>query len=92
MEQSGEQPAHGMVFRKAITSVVNIGRRPASGPDKGDEPIFESDKAMFRCPVISRKHAKIAFADSGQVRLIIVPYCEMEVSLTLPWSRSTSLI
>lgn len=60
-----------MLFRRANTSVVHIGRRSGFDPDKRSEDA-ELGNAMFRCAVVSRKHAKIAFSDSGLVRFIIV--------------------
>ncbi|KDR73058.1 hypothetical protein GALMADRAFT_746842 [Galerina marginata CBS 339.88] len=58
----------GMVFRRASTSVVQIGRR--SGVEDGEGHEQEKGSAMFRCAVVSRRHAKIAFSDSGHAYLI----------------------
>ena len=63
-----------MLFRRANTSVVHIGRRSGFDSDKRSEDA-ELGNAMFRCAVVSRKHAKIAFSDSGLVRLIIYSHC-----------------
>ena len=63
-----------MLFRRANTSVVHIGRRSGFDSDKRSEDA-ELGNAMFRCAVVSRKHAKIAFSDSGLVRFIICSQC-----------------
>lgn len=59
-----------MLFRRTNTSVVHIGRRSGFDSDRRSEDA-ELGNAMFRCAVVSRKHAKIAFSDSGLVRFII---------------------
>ncbi|KAK2464988.1 hypothetical protein APHAL10511_003064 [Amanita phalloides] len=64
VEKSGLAAAYTLAFQKANSSVVQIGRRP--GID-GHE--YDPGKAMFRCPVVSRKHAKITFTDAGSVYL-----------------------
>ncbi|KAG6844264.1 hypothetical protein H0H87_008300 [Tephrocybe sp. NHM501043] len=53
-----------LVFHRATSSVVAIGRRPSH--DERASP----GAALFRCAVVSRKHAKIAFSDSGHAYLI----------------------
>ncbi|KAF9005020.1 hypothetical protein BDQ17DRAFT_1424189 [Cyathus striatus] len=53
----------------AHSPTVEIGRLPGTdAPGK----YFDGDdnKALFRCPVVSRKHAKIAFSDSGFAYII----------------------
>ncbi|KDQ58154.1 hypothetical protein JAAARDRAFT_34967 [Jaapia argillacea MUCL 33604] len=67
VEKCGQEPAHVLTFSKSLTSVVNVGRKPTSF---GGRNGIELDNAMFRCPVISRRHAKIAFSDSGHVYII----------------------
>ena len=67
IEKSGGIEAYDMLFRRANTSVVHIGRRSGFDSDKRSEDA-ELGNAMFRCAVVSRKHAKIAFSDSGLVR------------------------
>lgn len=67
VEKSGGTEAYDMLFRRANTSVVHIGRRSGFDSDKRSEDA-ELGNAMFRCAVVSRKHAKIAFSDSGLVR------------------------
>lgn len=66
IEKSGSNDAYGMIFRRTNTSVVHIGRRPGTEMDRRSQD-NELGKAMFRCAVVSRKHAKIAFSDSGNV-------------------------
>ncbi|KAG6812813.1 hypothetical protein H0H92_000271 [Tricholoma furcatifolium] len=66
VDKSTDDPACSLTFRRTTSSVVNIGRRPST-----EERIQStSDSAMFRCPVVSRKHAKITFSDNGPVYLI----------------------
>lgn len=68
VEKSGNEEPYRMMFRRANTSVVHIGRRPPAADDADRRTKDnESGRAMFRCPVVSRKHAKIAFSDSGYV-------------------------
>jgi hypothetical protein len=57
-----------MVYYKSRTAVVNIGRQSSGGDtDKKPGDTESNNSAMFKCPVISRRHAKIAFSDSGHV-------------------------
>ncbi|KAF5375888.1 hypothetical protein D9615_008200 [Tricholomella constricta] len=66
VEKSADDPPCVLTFRRSTSSVVHIGRRPSN------EERVQSDiqGAMFRCAVVSRKHAKIAFSDSGHAYLI----------------------
>jgi hypothetical protein len=66
LEKQGDIDGSSMTFRKANTSVVHIGRRSGFDVDKRSQD-REQSSAMFRCAVVSRKHAKIAFSDIGQV-------------------------
>ncbi|KAG6885805.1 hypothetical protein C0993_009565 [Termitomyces sp. T159_Od127] len=65
VDKSADDPACILTFRRAISNVVHIGRRPSNGLLRSD-----SNSAMFRCAVVSRRHAKITFSDSGHVYLI----------------------
>lgn len=62
---SGAEP-YSMLFRRVDTPVVQIGRR--SGYELDRRSLDDQTSAMFRCAVVSRKHAKIAFSDGGHVR------------------------
>lgn len=66
VEANGGQPACDMSFHRSQTSAVTIGRKSSSdhksGP--GDE---DTHNAGFTCQVVSGKHAKLAFSDSGFV-------------------------
>ncbi|KAF9530688.1 hypothetical protein CPB83DRAFT_892335 [Crepidotus variabilis] len=68
VEKSAESPEFSLLFKRANTTVVHIGRRSGNEPDKR----FEEDltNAMFRCAVVSRKHAKIVFSDSGHAYIV----------------------
>ncbi|KAJ3992957.1 hypothetical protein F5050DRAFT_1785393 [Lentinula boryana] len=63
IEKNGNEPEYRMIFPKADGNIVVVGRKP---PQQGSG-VYDSDgsKAMFRCPVVSRAHAKFTFSDSG---------------------------
>lgn len=65
VEKSGESEAYSLLFKRENTSVIHIGRRSGHESDKCHGDNLTS--AMFRCAVVSRKHAKIVFSDSGHV-------------------------
>ncbi|PPQ88368.1 hypothetical protein CVT25_002114 [Psilocybe cyanescens] len=71
-KQGANDAGYRMLFRKANTSVVHIGRRSGLEADTSltRSQDHEQGNAMFRCAVVSRKHAKIAFSDSGHAYLI----------------------
>ncbi|KAJ4481264.1 hypothetical protein J3R30DRAFT_2427341 [Lentinula aciculospora] len=62
VEKNGSESAARMIFGKANANIVVVGRKPPQASAG-----FDSDrsKAMFRCPVVSRAHAKFTFSDSG---------------------------
>jgi pSer/pThr/pTyr-binding forkhead associated (FHA) protein len=62
IERNGHEPEQRMMFRKINTNTVVVGRKPPS-PNLIDSS--DDTKAMFRCPVVSRSHAKFTFSDSG---------------------------
>ncbi|KAF8952464.1 hypothetical protein BDZ97DRAFT_761244 [Flammula alnicola] len=68
VEKQGGIDGYRMLFRRANTSVVHIGRRSGSETDRRLDD--DGSAARFRCAVVSRKHAKIAFSDSGHAYLI----------------------
>ena len=68
VEKRGNIDGFSLTFRKANTTVVHIGRRSGFDVDKRSKD-QEQSNAMFRCAVVSRKHARIAFSDAGQVHL-----------------------
>ena len=63
--KTAEQPGQSLRYYKNRTQVVNIGRASGSNVGKERQSI---DTATFRCPVISRRHAKILLPDTGHVR------------------------
>ncbi|KAJ6624973.1 hypothetical protein B0H10DRAFT_2005130 [Mycena sp. CBHHK59/15] len=68
VEKTATEAACNMTFYKAEEPVVHIGRRSASDSNKHKN---EAGKSMLlSCPVVSRRHAKIAFSDSGHAYLI----------------------
>ncbi|KAF9782468.1 hypothetical protein BJ322DRAFT_1111329 [Thelephora terrestris] len=66
---TGEDISRVLRFDKVETPVINIGRMPSSRANELELDL-DIDLAWFRCAVVSRKHAKICFADSGHVYLI----------------------
>jgi hypothetical protein len=66
VEANGGQPACGMTFYRAETSAVTIGRKSSSDHrfGRGDDGLAN---AGFACQVVSGRHAKLAFSDSGYV-------------------------
>ena len=67
VEKRGNIDGFSLTFRKSNTTVVHIGRRSGFEADKRSKDQEQCNAAMFRCAVVSRKHAKIAFSDIGQV-------------------------
>ena len=72
-----EQPPETLVFRKDRSRTIAVGRKsgavsghsqdvPADGLEARNDDKPQS--ALFRCPVVSRKHAKITFTEYGNVR------------------------
>ncbi|TFK38509.1 hypothetical protein BDQ12DRAFT_683771 [Crucibulum laeve] len=72
VEKSDKRDAFKLIYRRVSTSVVHIGRRPGNEPDDLSDADLKDDEgcAKFRCAVVSRKHAKIMFSDSGFAYLI----------------------
>ena len=65
---AGEDISRVLRFDKSDTPVINIGRMPSSRVNELELDLdLDLDLAWFRCAVVSRKHAKICFADSGHV-------------------------
>lgn len=66
--KSGDEPTQTLRFLKSRSAVVHIGRASSSLVDSDKSP----DTIQFRCPVISRRHAKLMFS-SGHVRRLSHP-------------------
>jgi hypothetical protein len=69
--KSGDEPTQTLRFIKSRSAVVHIGRASSSiipDPDKSPDTI------QFRCPVISRRHARLMFS-SGHVCARILVTC-----------------
>ena len=64
IEKSVTDSPYELIFSRANTDVVHIGRLSSSEVERwhGD-----STSAHFKCAVVSRSHAKIVFSDSGHV-------------------------
>ncbi|GJE95253.1 hypothetical protein PsYK624_114360 [Phanerochaete sordida] len=66
VEKYGDEPPQVLTFYKQDTDIILIGRRSSvSTKPQADE----TDRALFRCPVISRRHARIMFTQYGNVYL-----------------------
>ncbi|KAL1743210.1 hypothetical protein HDZ31DRAFT_83597 [Schizophyllum fasciatum] len=58
VESSEREPASRMLFMRTNTTEVEIGRRHSDDTDTSDD-----SKALFGCPVVSRKHAVLIFSE-----------------------------
>ncbi|KAI0357230.1 hypothetical protein OH77DRAFT_1588602 [Trametes cingulata] len=58
-------PPEALSFRKSASRTISVGRKSSQG-GIADDP----ERALFRCPVVSRKHAKITFTEYGNVYII----------------------
>ncbi|KAI5891758.1 uncharacterized protein SCHCODRAFT_02629983 [Schizophyllum commune H4-8] len=66
VESSEREPASRMLFKRTNTKEVQIGRRHSDDTDSADD-----DKALFGCPVVSRKHAILVFSgDTGNAYIM----------------------
>ena len=62
VEANDEHPAETLTFDKSRSRTIAVGRKSSlGGAESGPE------RALFRCPVVSRKHAKITFTEYGNV-------------------------
>ncbi|KAI0740052.1 hypothetical protein C8Q76DRAFT_706546 [Earliella scabrosa] len=65
VEANDEHPAETLTFDKSRSRTIAVGRKSSlGGAESGPE------RALFRCPVVSRKHAKITFTEYGNVYII----------------------
>ncbi|OSD02279.1 hypothetical protein PYCCODRAFT_1435613 [Trametes coccinea BRFM310] len=65
VEAYGDEPAESLCYSKAASRTISVGRKSSSGRVLPED----AGRALFRCPVVSRKHAKITFTEHGQVYL-----------------------
>lgn len=65
VDAHGDEQGESLTFYKSLTRSVYIGRKSGQACPKARTQ--DVDSALFRCPVISRKHAKITFTDFGNV-------------------------
>lgn len=63
IESEDERSSQVLTFDKSQSSAITIGRRSSHTRRSGS--LRELDCALFRCPVVSRKHAKITFTKYG---------------------------
>ncbi|KAH9938810.1 uncharacterized protein BXZ73DRAFT_44521 [Epithele typhae] len=67
----GKDDAEVLTFRKALSHTVNVGRKSAGPGERGDDGelrvLSDSYRALFRCPVVSRRHARFEFTEFGNV-------------------------
>lgn len=88
---AGEDISRVLRFDKLETPVINIGRMPSSRVNELEIDL-DLDLAWFRCAVVSRKHAKICFADSGHVSTPILTFPLVVARTVRTPSRSISSI
>ncbi|KAI0764225.1 hypothetical protein BD413DRAFT_578545 [Trametes elegans] len=62
VKQCDGQAPEALSYKKASSRTIAVGRKSSQG-DVPDDP----ERAQFRCPVVSRKHAKITFTEFGNV-------------------------
>lgn len=70
VEPNGGQPSCDLTFHRVQTSAVTIGRKSSSDHKlgQGDDG---SGNVGFACQVVSGRHAKLAFSDSGYVNIFL---------------------
>jgi len=80
IEKSLSDSHYELIFSRANTDVVHIGRLSSSEVERwhGD-----STSALFKCAVVSRSHAKIVFSDSGHV-VNLAPFVPFFKLIVLP--------
>lgn len=66
IEKSDENEPYFLKFGRDESPSILVGRRPGV---ESEYPTLDhdNDRAMFRCAVVSRRHAKIMFTNSGNV-------------------------
>ncbi|KAG2148883.1 hypothetical protein DEU56DRAFT_782664 [Suillus clintonianus] len=69
VEPCGGKPAHNVSFFNTRTSHVHIGRKSISD-DRSMRKENDDQNAVFACPVVSAKHAKLVLASSGHVYIV----------------------
>lgn len=69
VEKCGEKPAHPITFYRTRSNYVNVGRKSGSG-DKASRRENDEHNAVFTCQVVSARHAKLVWSDSGQVYIV----------------------
>lgn len=69
VESCGGKPAHNVSFFNSRTSHVHIGRKSISD-DRSMRKENDDQNAVFACPVVSAKHAKLVLASSGHVYIV----------------------
>lgn len=69
VESCGGKPAHNISFFNTRTSHVHIGRKSISD-DRSMRKENDDQNAVFACPVVSAKHAKLVLASSGHVYIV----------------------
>ena len=63
VDEFGEQAPESLTYHKSDSRTVAVGRKSSQGISDQPDP----ERALFRCPVVSRKHAKITFTEYGNV-------------------------
>lgn len=69
VESCGGKPSHNISFFNTRTSHVHIGRKSISD-DRSMRKENDDQNAVFACPVVSAKHAKLVLASCGHVYIV----------------------
>jgi len=61
VDECGEQPSEVLSYHKLQSQTIVVGRKPTQVKDD----LQDATRVLFKCPVVSRKHAKISFTEFG---------------------------
>ncbi|CCM02727.1 uncharacterized protein FIBRA_04834 [Fibroporia radiculosa] len=67
VESGGEHTSEVLTYHKSGTREITVGRMSRQGQRRSASC---SDRALFRCPVVSRTHAKITLTEFGNAYLV----------------------
>ncbi|KAH9946751.1 hypothetical protein B0H21DRAFT_742247 [Amylocystis lapponica] len=70
VEATEDQQSESLTFYKSRTRSVSVGRKSTQAGPRTSDGAHEGDRALFKCPVVSRKHAKITFTEYGNAYII----------------------
>ncbi|KII90393.1 hypothetical protein PLICRDRAFT_38915 [Plicaturopsis crispa FD-325 SS-3] len=70
IKDNAYEHASKLEFLKSKTTSILVGRRSSSEDEPRKDDNSTNAKALFRCPVISRRHSRIAFSEGGHVFIV----------------------